>query len=258
MRNVRAAPMAVLLLLAGGSAAAGQAPRSDPARALMTRGELHELLRTYEQAARSPAYSADLRSRARYEASLIRARLEEGDFQTGDRIWLQVEGEPALTDTFVVGTDRALALPTVGTIPLKGILRSELEDHLVRELGQYLREPRLRARALIRISVFGEILAPGFYVAPVEVPLTDALMLAGGPTRDAKLDDIRIERSGRRIWGGDALQSAIVEGRTLDQLNLRAGDRIVVPRQTRFNVGEVLRVSLFALPPLIFALTQAF
>jgi hypothetical protein len=57
-------------------------------------------------------------------------------------------------------------------------------------------------------------------------------MTAGGPVSNAKMNKIYVERGGQRIWQGAAMQDAIIEGRTLDQLSLRAGDRVVVPTRT--------------------------
>ncbi len=251
-----AAPAAVLSQTTQ-VAGSGRTAAWDPAQLHMTRESLEELLARYEQATRSTAYSEELRARARYEAGLIRVRLEEGDFQVGDQIQLAVEGQPELTSTFQVAPGRVLILPVIGEIPLKGVLRSELEDHLTKSLGRFIVEPKVRATSQIRISILGQVASPGFYVVPSEVPLTDALMLAGGPAQHAELTKIYVERGGERIWGGEALQAAIIEGRTLDQLSLRAGDRIFVPGNQQ-NRWETIRDILFLVPPAIALLTIIF
>lgn len=206
----------------------------------MTRAELQDLLTRYEHVAQASGQDGDLRMRARYEATLIRNRLDEGDFQVGDQIALRVAGEPALSDTFVVRRDRTLDLPNVGEVPLRGVLRSELEEHLSEQIGRVIRNPIVRAESFIRVSIMGAVSRPGFYVVPADQVLTDALMAAGGPGQGAQLTRMRIERGNERIWGGNALQQAIVEGRTLDQLNLRAGDKIVVPERTPFFRAEYI------------------
>jgi hypothetical protein len=222
--------LVLLLGLLAPLPAYAQATRGwDPAQLHMTRAELQTLLQNFEQASGSDAYSQDLRRRARSEAALVRARLDEGDFQVGDQVALLVEGEQALSNVFIVQQGRTLTLPLLGEIPLAGVLRSELEDHLAGQLGRFIHEPRVRAQSLIRISVTGSVGKPGFYVVPTEQVLTDALMAAGGPSPASDLKKIAIERGDRRIWEGHLLQQAITEGRTFDQLNLRAGDRIVVP-----------------------------
>ncbi len=231
----------------------------DARRELQTRSELQGLLDRLEQAASSPGYSGDLRARAKYEAGLVRFRLEQGDFQVGDRVLLQVQGEEALSDTFAVKEGKYLDLPEVGQVTLAGVLRAELESHLTQELSRFLRDPVVRARSLLRLAVLGSVDAPGFYLLPSEVLLTDVLMLAGGPTGSAKLTAIRIERGDSRIWEGDPLQDAIIEGRTLDQLNLRAGDRIFVPSDGGGGLGWLRTVGvLVAVPASIATLIRIF
>lgn len=203
--------------------------QTDGRRLRISRDSLQTLLATYERSAGSGQLSPELRARARYEAELIRQRLKQGDFQVGDRVWLRVEEQPLLTDTFRVNAGLGIDLPALGEVPVNGLLRAELEPHLREYIGRFVRDPVVQAQPLIRLSVLGDVGSPGFYVLPADVLVTDALMVAGGPARSAKLTDIKIERGGETIWGGDALQTAITEGRTLDQLSLQAGDRIVVP-----------------------------
>ena len=234
----------------------------DVRRLYATRDSLRVLLDRYEAAASSPAYSGRLRDQARGDAARIRARLEQGDFQVGDRIVLEVEEEEVLSDTFTVETGPDLRLPMAGVVALAGVLRSELQQHLRTHIGRFVRDPVLRARTLIRVSIVGEVTTPGFYVVATEGLITDALMLAGGPTRDAFIERMRIERESDAVWEGPALQTAITEGRTLDIMNIRAGDRIVIPRHSSGlggAEGAVRVVSLIlSIPLTIFAVTQIF
>jgi polysaccharide export outer membrane protein len=170
---------------------------------------------------------------------------------------MRVEGEEPLTGTFAVSQNGTLELPVVGAIPLSGVLRSELEEHLTAQLSRFIREPRVQARALFRITITGAVGNPGFYVVPADVLLTDALMLAGGPAGEAKLTAIRVERDGKPIWEGRALQRAITEGRTLDQLSLGAGDQIVVP-QDRGGIGRSLLYGLSAVSSVVLIITRIF
>jgi protein involved in polysaccharide export with SLBB domain len=203
----------------------------DPRQVYMSRDQLQGLLDRFEGAASSAAYSDYLRAEARSEAALIEIRIAEGDFQVGDRILLRVQGEPTLSDTFTVSGERGLDLPDIGSAPLDGVLRAELEPYISEYLARYVRSPRVQARALIPVTIVGGVVRPGFYTVPSQLQLSDVLMVAGGPTPQAELDGLRIERGGNRIWQGPALQDAIAEGRTLDQLNVRGGDRIQLPQQ---------------------------
>jgi polysaccharide export outer membrane protein len=165
------------------------------------------------------------------EAATIRQRLEEGDLRVGDRVLLLVEGHTQLSDTFNVVAGRKLVLPDIGDVPLAGVLRSELQEHLTAQLGRFVRNPTVRVRSLIRLEVLGLVAAPGFYAIPSDVLVTDALMLAGGPAPDADIDRVRLQRGREVLWEGDRLRAAVIEGRTLDQLGVRAGDGIFVPEK---------------------------
>ncbi len=171
-------------------------------------------------------------------------------FQAGDRILLRVEGDSALSDTFTVVTGPAVRLPEIGEISLAGIPRSGLESHMTRELGRYLKDPVVEARALIRVSVLGEVTRPGYYAVPVDLVLADALMVAGGATKDARVDQLRIYRGDDPLWGGNQLQAQIARGATLDQLGIKAGDRIQVPSkpdpESKWRITGIIVTSLAA------------
>src|SRR2546426_7415798 len=105
------------------------------------------------------------------ETTLIVTRLDQGDFRVGDRVLLNVQDpapmrgppdravgavkseEEQLSDTFTVGTGPELLLPVVGRVTLKGVLRSELEPTLTREVARFIRDPVLHAQGLISVGV---------------------------------------------------------------------------------------------------------
>jgi len=161
--------------------------------------------------------------------STVAAQAPAAPFQVGDRILLHVEGDSALSDTFTVVAGPALRLPAIGEISLAGVRRSDLEAHLTRELGRYIKDPVVQARALIRVSVLGEVVRPGYYALPVDMVLADALMVAGGATQRARVDQLRIVRGSSALWSGNPLQTEIARGATLEGLGILAGDRIQVP-----------------------------
>ncbi len=173
-----------------------------------------------------------------------------------------MQNEQQLSDTFTVRAGPALDLPVIGMVPLTGVLRAEAEPYLSGQIGRFVRAPVVRAQTLVRIAIFGEVGRPGFYVVPSEALVTDALMMAGGPTRTARLTDVRVEREDRRITGGAGMQTAIFAGQTLDQIGIRAGDHLVVPRQRGgiLQAHNQLRAisALIALPAAIFGLTRLF
>ena len=178
----------------------------------------------------------------------VAAQAHTTPFQVGDRILLHVEGDSALSDTFTVVAGPALRLPDVGEISLANVPRADLEAHLTRELSRFIKDPVVQARALIRVSVLGEVMRPGYYAVPIDLVLADALMVAGGATKDARVDQLRILRGSASLWSGNQLQTEIARGATLDQLGMRAGDRIQVPRlrdpESKWRIAGIVVTSL--------------
>jgi len=180
-----------------------------------------------------------------------------GGFLVGDQILLQVDGDTLFTKMFTVGQGPALMLPMIGAIPLAGVQRAEVETYLTERLGRYLKNPTVHAKALVRLSILGEVEHPGFYAVPGDVVIGDALMVAGGPTRDAKVGDWRIERNGDRVWVGDPLRQAIAQNMTVDQMNLHTGDQIFVPRERHDPEGTWRIIGiLVTLPAAIYGITR--
>jgi len=251
----------VVALVAVESLVGQQLPSGGEAR-YTSRAELEAWLARLGAAVQSPAYSEGLKARVRVQEGEARARLADGDFHLGDRILLVVQGETALTDTFTVGQGDSLVLPLVGPIPLRGVLHAELEGYLTAQLARRIREPRVEVRPMVRLGIEGAVTRPGFYSVPVGALLGDALMAAGGLGPTARAEQARMERGGRNTLTASAFRQAVSAGRTLDQLGVRAGDRIVVPERGG-GAGEAearLRVVtvLLSLPLTIFAVTQLF
>lgn len=201
----------------------------DGRRAQATRAELEATLVEIEKVVASPGYSSRLRDARRREADLIRERLELGDFQVGDAIVLTVLNETQFSNTFLIGPGRVVSLPGMPDIPLQGVLRAEAQQHLTTALSRQLRDPQVQVQTNIRLAITGAVGGPGFYQVPADIMPTDAIMtVAGGFAGTAQLDRTVVRRQGREIWSREAFQDAQLRGMTLDQMNLRTGDEIVV------------------------------
>ena len=280
----RPIPLVVTTLLAGllavGGLTRGEAQTASPAtyshRLTKTRADLEELLRRLVGMAQTQEYEQGVSPDfVRAEATYIQRRLGEGDFHVGDRVLITVEdpGPPAaasatsagksseqqLSDTFTVGSAQELRLPQVGVVSLHGVLRSELEPRLTQEIARYIREPVVRARALVGLALAGELTRPGYYSVPADAVIPAVLMAAGGTTHEAKLNKLKIQRNDKTIWQGDALRRAIAAGSTVDDLELRPGDVIVVPRGGSlagvYGPAQLVAV-LLGIPVTIYTLTK--
>lgn len=237
-----------------------------------TRSELESQLRNLQDMAIAETATEAQRTWARAQFAATRTRLAEGDFHVGDRIAIAVAGEAEeraggespgrtveqqLSDTFTVNLAQELSLPVVGVVSLRGVLRSELESRLSSEVARVIREPVLRAKPLIRLSVQGAVANPGYYTLTADAVLSDALMAAGGPAAGAKIKKMRIERDGKPLWRGDSLQRAVAEGRTLVEMRLRGGDQFLVPEGTSRTEGWIRTIAAaISIPIAIYSLTR--
>jgi len=97
---------------------------------------------------------------------------------------------------------------------------------------------------------------PGFYAVAPELPLADVITVAGGLTARAKPTSIRIERDGAKILSGPTLVQAMGRGYSIDYLNLRAGDRVLVPARGDFARTAGIIGALVAVPVAIYSLTR--
>ena len=219
---------AILALMASvGASAAAQPPRQQVSRAA-----LEDAAKTLEAASKT-AKSATERDRARDQARRIRIRLTEGDFQPGHRILLSVYGDTTLSDTFTVRADRKLLLPDLPPISIAGVLDSELQPFLTKELATYLKNPTIRAQGLLRVSILGSVAQPGFYSFPMDFAIADAIMEAGGPANNADMNGAVIRRSGAVAVDQKGLQDAFRLGLTLNDVGVRPGDEVFVPGDRR-------------------------
>lgn len=231
--------LALLVVLCAPALAQGVAADSEPV--LASRASLEARAAAAEKAATSGPQ--DQRAAKAQEAAAIRERLKDGDFQVGDRIALSISGGAVpITDTATVRAGRTLELPNIPPIPLAGVLHSEIDSYLTTQLGRYIRHPTVQATPLIRLGVLGEVKTPGFFSVPTDMLVSDAIMRAGGPTGNADVNKTTVERGNKEVWSDKALRQAIVSGMTLDQLNLRPGDALVVAQRGNHSLLQILQV----------------
>ena len=239
--------LGIALLAFGASACHHSAPAPsmmmtpvprDQAHTEATRAQLQELaISTEADAAKAP--DAATRQQKQMQAATIRARLRDGDFDVGDRILLSVRGDSTISDTVTVRAGRMIRLANIPDISLQGVLRSELQDYLTTQLARYIKHPDVQTTSLVRVAVMGSVSKPGFYQLPADLALADAIMIAGGPTTTADVDRTQVKRGADVIYSSQLLGQEVAKGATLDQLNIRPGDQILIGERHHTNWGMI-------------------
>ncbi|MDQ6827684.1 MAG: SLBB domain-containing protein [Gemmatimonadota bacterium] len=220
-------------------------PVSDtgPHATAASRAELTAAAVAAEQMAAAQGVTPAVRTAKLAEAAALRERLRDGDFRVGDRIVLVVDGQKIMSDTFVVQPKRRLSIPDIGEVSLDGVLRSELRGYMVTQIGRFIRNPSVQATGLIQLGVLGQVSRPGFYWISPDLLVSDAIMRAGGPTSTASLDGTLVIRESKPWLDAPTTTQAINGGRTLDQLNIRGGDQIMVGQHEGFDWERAARIS---------------
>ena len=186
---------------------------------------------------------------------LQRARLERGDFSVGDRFVVTIRQDSIHSDTVSV---RDSLLVTIGNLPdvsLRGVLRSELDDRINTHVARYLRDAVVRTNVLTRIAILGAVRVPGFYYAAPDRSVTDVVMLAGGPGPEANLNELGISRGQIKLMTEKESRQVMKEGRTLEQLDVRSGDEIVIPVKKKLNWQLIIQ-SFLLVSTLLFSAVQ--
>jgi protein involved in polysaccharide export with SLBB domain len=176
------------------------------------------------------------------KAAAIRRRLTDGDFQVGDRILLGYVSETKHVDTLVVREGLIVDLPANARVSLAGVLRSELSDRIQPELLKYFKVTQVEITPLTRLAVFGEVMHPGYFAVRADVPLADAIMIAGGASATADIGRSVVRRANGEVRSSDETHRAISRGLTLDQFGLSAGDELVVGKKRNLFTGAMMPI----------------
>jgi hypothetical protein len=230
-----AAFFAVLTLMVAERAVGQEQPMAS-----RSRPELEARAAAAERAANAGDATAEVRSAQRAEAARIRARLRDGDFRPGDLIVVSIEQPQSIygTDSLFVQEGSIVRFAKKGEvsfdspISLVGVLRSELEAHLTRELGRWVNQPKLRARPYVKLSMLGAVSKPGWHNVPGNVPLSEAIMLGGGGVSSkADYEASTIRRGTTELLGEGELARVLDAGMTVDQLGLVSYDEITIAEE---------------------------
>lgn len=224
-----------------------------------TRAELEAALVEIDKIIASPAYGEALKKQKRSEAVMIRDRLRDGDFQVGDQIKLTLTvpvtttSQPINGQPVTVGPGQMLQIPDLPPIPMHGVLRSEVQGYLTEYLSRLFKDQTVIAIPTIRLTISGGVKQPGFYQLPADTPLPDAISQAGGFGAGTQLNKTVVKRSNEELWGEDDMYKSIIDAVTLDQLNLRSGDELIVGQEKPTNWYTTLR-TYATIPALILSL----
>jgi protein involved in polysaccharide export with SLBB domain len=169
----------------------------------------------------------------------------------GDEIVVKMWGRVEGTQRMVVDRDGKIFFPKFGSLYVAGKTFEEMRAFLkskVSTIAEVSSDVALGQMKGIRVSVVGEVRAPGWYNVSSFQTALQVLSIAGGMKDIGSLRRIKILRGGKEIQEID-LYDLLLAGDTRADIRLQQGDVIFVPVVARLAAiaGEVRRPAIYEL-----------
>src|SRR5690606_27489581 len=118
----------------------------------------------------------------------------------------------AIMEGYLVDADGKIQFPVLGETSVQGMTRGELEEHLTKELREYVTDAVVQVRIVnFKVTVLGEVGGQGVIEIPDErVSMPDIIAMAGGITYTGKRHNVLVIRDDnvKKSYGHVDLTSA--------------------------------------------------
>ena len=142
-------------------------------------------------------------------------------------LWGRVNNELYLT----VDRNGNVTIPQIGPIRVAGMTFEEMSAHLIKQAEQIVGakvDITMGSGRTIPVFVLGDARRPGAYTIGSFATITDALLLAGGPSDIGSMRTIQLRRKGKTVTTFD-LYELLLKGDKSKDLPLEAGDVVFIP-----------------------------
>lgn len=149
----------------------------------------------------------------------------------GDEVRLNLWGRVNATYNLIVDRDGKITIPTLGPLVVAGQTFEQMTQFLTKQAEQMTGtnvDVSMGSLRTIPIFVLGDVRRPGAYTIGSSATITDALLLAGGPTEIGTMRNIQLKRNDVVIKTFD-LYDLLLKGDKSKDATLSAGDIVFVP-----------------------------
>ena len=169
----------------------------------------------------------------------------------GDILKVDVWGHEEFSGQFAVDETGRLQYAVLGDIDVRALTVYDLRERLRQGLEVLYKSPFVTVTPLFRMAVLGEVRQPGLYTVDPTLSVLDVVAMAGGPVTGANMNKIRLLR------GGTEQRLSFSKGGSLQEMGVRSGDQIVVPRKsfTGSEVNLLLNLAQIALTVVLLVTT---
>jgi polysaccharide biosynthesis/export protein len=171
----------------------------------------------------------------------------------GDRLRVDIFNVPEYSGEFYVLGDGAINLPVVGAIPIQGQTVQKASQLLTAYFSRYVKRPIVTISVLaprpVQFAIAGEVTRAGSYTVPFTAEnrrfpsISQAVQLAGGTTQTANLRQIQIRRGATGRIAYINLFDLLQRGNSGQDVTLRDGDTVFIPRSENVSAADRLRLS---------------
>jgi len=181
------------------------------------------------------------------------------------------EGTEAKKEEILVRSNGEISFGFIEDLFVKGLTASELDQKLTHYLKEYVKNPRIDVVVKDHNSKFVQVVGavqshgngtgPGKYRLKGKSTVLDMIAEAGGPTKDANLNDVRIRRRTGQIVSLNIFKT-INQGDLSQDLVVDAGDLVFVPTLAEegnriYVFGEVEKPGAYTFSGTNFRLSDA-
>jgi len=149
----------------------------------------------------------------------------------GDEVKILLWGRVNAQYNLIVDRNGNITIPQIGPIPVAGLTFEDMSKHLIKQAEQIVGaniDITMGALKSIPIFVLGDVRRPGAYTVGSFATLTDALLIAGGPSGIGTMRNIQLKRKDKVIVTFD-LYDLLLHGDKSKDVILQAGDVVFVP-----------------------------
>lgn len=149
----------------------------------------------------------------------------------GDEVKILLWGRVNAQYNLVVDRDGKITIPQIGPVYVAGQTFEDMSKQIVQKAEQIVGtnvDVTMGALKTIPIFILGDVQRPGAYTIGSFATITDALLLAGGPTEIGSMRNIQLRRKGKLITTFD-LYDLLLKGDKSKDVTLMEGDVVFVP-----------------------------
>ena len=153
----------------------------------------------------------------------------------GDVVRITVWKEESLSTDAIVRPDGTITMPLVGDIRAAGRTATDVQKDVTPRLSAFVKDAVVTVSVVevnsYQFTVAGNVEHPGLFSSRSYLTVSQALALAGGPTRYASTDDVVIVRARNGVRQRIPIDyDAILSGKSPQQdIVILAGDSVLVP-----------------------------